>query len=203
MVPANSDIIWAPAPNATGYNITLEVERGGIRDFVVFNGDIANNLDVGNVVGLDFTNEFLPGDLIFVTVTPYNAEGPATGCPETSFTVIESWVNSPDAFKLTYDTTLVTTQTSPANQLEIETSPGLTYNYSIDWGDGQYNNNVSADITHTYLVPGIYTVSIIGTYPAPRHEQFNSDADKLISICLLYTSPSPRDQRGSRMPSSA
>ena len=25
----------------------------------------------------------------------------------------------------------------------------------------------------------------------------------LISICLLYTSPSPRDQRGSRMPSSA
>ena len=23
------------------------------------------------------------------------------------------------------------------------------------------------------------------------------------SICLLYTSPSPRDQRGSRMPSSA
>ena len=25
----------------------------------------------------------------------------------------------------------------------------------------------------------------------------------LMSICLLYTSPSPRDQRGSRMPSSA
>ena len=27
--------------------------------------------------------------------------------------------------------------------------------------------------------------------------------DNDISICLLYTSPSPRDQRGSRMPSSA
>ena len=26
---------------------------------------------------------------------------------------------------------------------------------------------------------------------------------KLIDTCLLYTSPSPRDQRGSRMPSSA
>ena len=26
---------------------------------------------------------------------------------------------------------------------------------------------------------------------------------KLDDICLLYTSPSPRDQRGSRMPSSA
>ena len=27
--------------------------------------------------------------------------------------------------------------------------------------------------------------------------------DKEITSCLLYTSPSPRDQRGSRMPSSA
>ena len=30
-----------------------------------------------------------------------------------------------------------------------------------------------------------------------------SKYDELIKICLLYTSPSPRDQRGSRMPSSA
>ena len=37
---------------------------------------------------------------------------------------------------------------------------------------------------------------------------FFDDDDKehalhIISTCLLYTSPSPRDQRGSRMPSSA
>ena len=36
----------------------------------------------------------------------------------------------------------------------------------------------------------------------------NTDAQALLDInsrtvCLLYTSPSPRDQRGSRMPSSA
>ena len=30
-----------------------------------------------------------------------------------------------------------------------------------------------------------------------------ADADGQVSSCLLYTSPSPRDQRGSRMPSSA
>ena len=30
-----------------------------------------------------------------------------------------------------------------------------------------------------------------------------TSVDKAIRICLLYTSPSPRDQRGSRMPSSA
>ena len=30
-----------------------------------------------------------------------------------------------------------------------------------------------------------------------------SEFNEMIGICLLYTSPSPRDQRGSRMPSSA
>ena len=31
----------------------------------------------------------------------------------------------------------------------------------------------------------------------------NSDAQDLLSSCLLYTSPSPRDRTRSRMPSSA
>ena len=31
----------------------------------------------------------------------------------------------------------------------------------------------------------------------------NRDKLKILYCCLLYTSPSPRDQRGSRMPSSA
>ena len=31
----------------------------------------------------------------------------------------------------------------------------------------------------------------------------SGSSDQIIGSCLLYTSPSPRDQRGSRMPSSA
>ena len=31
----------------------------------------------------------------------------------------------------------------------------------------------------------------------------SAEYDRPLDICLLYTSPSPRDQRGSRMPSSA
>ena len=34
-------------------------------------------------------------------------------------------------------------------------------------------------------------------------EHFKNDVAKLISSCLLYTSPSPRDRTRSRMPSSA
>ncbi|MFX0556460.1 BspA family leucine-rich repeat surface protein [Maribacter sp. CXY002] len=175
--PANSDIRWNPAPNATGYKITIRRVNGPIDQLVY------NNYDVGNVVGVDFTNEFTPGDNVFVTVVPYNADGDATGCQEINYTVVESWVNSPNAFKLTYDTRLQnSTQTTPVDQLKIQTTSGFSYNYSIDWGDGQYDNNVTGDITHTYLIPGIYTVSIIGTFPAPRHEEFNSDAFKLLSI---------------------
>ena len=33
--------------------------------------------------------------------------------------------------------------------------------------------------------------------------EVNTETRKMIKSCLLYTSPSPRDQRGSRMPSSA
>ena len=29
------------------------------------------------------------------------------------------------------------------------------------------------------------------------------EQNRFLDVCLLYTSPSPRDQRGSRMPSSA
>ena len=38
---------------------------------------------------------------------------------------------------------------------------------------------------------------------APVKGRLGFDWDTVHTICLLYTSPSPRDQRGSRMPSSA
>ena len=37
----------------------------------------------------------------------------------------------------------------------------------------------------------------------PHGVTFNSDGTKMYIICLLYTSPSPRDDELSRMPSSA
>ena len=42
-----------------------------------------------------------------------------------------------------------------------------------------------------------------GVAPQPPEIGFTGGTPDLPSTCLLYTSPSPRDQRGSRMPSSA
>ena len=50
-----------------------------------------------------------------------------------------------------------------------------------------------------------------GVYPYPMEASMNAEMKGIVAyewsypagFCLLYTSPSPRDQRGSRMPSSA
>ena len=45
---------------------------------------------------------------------------------------------------------------------------------------------------------------MIETHGIPRTgSDYNKARDAGVKYCLLYTSPSPRDQRGSRMPSSA
>jgi surface protein len=73
--------------------------------------------------------------------------------------------------------------TSANNQFTIPTnaSPLLTYNYEVDWGDGTTSSAVSDDITHTYSVAGIYTITITGFF---TQIYFNDegDKDKILSI---------------------
>ena len=179
-VPANSSIRWNPAPNATGYRVSIRRVNSGVTY------TIANNQDIGNVLFLNFTTEFIAGDNVFVTVVPYNDDGPAVGCQEISFKTVASWVNSPDAFKITIDTRNLNRSSSASNQFRLNLNKGfpdnLIYDFSVDWGDNQYNNNVTNDITHTYLNAGIYTIAIIGNYPAHYYADANRDNFKLLSI---------------------
>lgn len=70
--------------------------------------------------------------------------------------------------------------TSGDNEITIPTT-GSGYNYSVDWGDGQVDNNVAGNITHEYAAAGIYTVTIRGDFP---RIYFNNEGDreKLLSI---------------------
>ena len=65
----------------------------------------------------------------------------------------------------------------------------------IDWVAFEEQIHILCDSK----VSGIYTN---GT-AAECHNQTEQEFDKLSEICLLYTSPSPRDGHQSRMPSSA
>ena len=63
---------------------------------------------------------------------------------------------------------------------------------SLDVSDG-----LLADAAH------LAKASDVGIRIDGRSVPLSGDGEALVSNCLLYTSPSPRDQRGSRMPSSA
>ena len=87
----------------------------------------------------------------------------------------------------------------------------LFENISVKFGDGNRYGLIGANgcgkstfmnILAGSLAPSSGNVSIT---PNERVGKLNQDqfAFEEFSVCLLYTSPSPRDQRGSRMPSSA
>lgn len=62
----------------------------------------------------------------------------------------------------------ITTWGAIATDLEIaipaNPSAGV-YNYNVDFGDGTVVNNATGPVAHTYATPGIYTVTISGTFP--------------------------------------
>ena len=73
----NRPISWNYAPTATGYRLNIGTSLGAT--------DVANNLDVGNVLNYKPPTEFPLDQEYFVAITPYNENGDASGCQEESF----------------------------------------------------------------------------------------------------------------------
>ena len=81
------------------------------------------------------------------------------------------------------------------------------------WGAATYlRGHIDAGDYKQFIFPLLFFKRISDVYDEEFIEALEeSDGDKQYAlfpehhrfICLLYTSPSPRDQRGSRMPSSA
>ena len=71
---------------------------------------------------------------------------------------------------------------SNANQITIPINTfGNTFNYNVDWGDGNSDTSISTEITHTYSAAGTYTVTITGDFP---QIYFNNagDREKILSV---------------------
>ncbi|WP_420401694.1 BspA family leucine-rich repeat surface protein [Flagellimonas sp.] len=91
----------------------------------------------------------------------------------------------PQPFVTTWTTT--NQGVSDNHTISIPTAPGFDYDYTVDWGDGNFDFNVAGDISHTYENPGTYTVAISGVFGHIRFNSYpgneaNSDATKLIEI---------------------
>ena len=86
------------------------------------------------------------------------------------FLLIGNSVLAQNEFITTWQTTIA------SESITIPTFLGETYNYNVDWGDGQNSTNQTGDATHIYTTAGTYTVSITGTFPRIH---FNSSGDRL------------------------
>ncbi len=69
-----------------------------------------------------------------------------------------------------------TWETTTANEpITIPTAAGSNYDYTISWGDGNTEKDISGNITHTYDMAGIHTIRITGDFP---RIYFNNSGDK-------------------------
>lgn len=131
-VPVTSALTWNASAGATGYRLTVGITPNGT--------DILNNFDVGNVTTYDPPGNFPFNTTIYVRITPYNANGDATGCQQESFStqgpagcpdlIVENLVfnsYSGSTLNVTYTVKNVGTATIPAG-----TNVGLQRYNSVD-----------------------------------------------------------------------
>lgn len=74
--------------------------------------------------------------------------------------------------------------TSPQESIKFSIAPLVeVYNYSIDWGDGTIDNNVTANITHIYEEAEKYLVRVSGDFHGVKISSGGaSNTDKLKTI---------------------
>lgn len=78
-INVTTDLTWTAATGVpTGYKIDLGTTTGGT--------DILNDYDAGLVTTYDLPSDLIYNTTYYATVKPYNGNGSATGCTETTFT---------------------------------------------------------------------------------------------------------------------
>ena len=83
-----------------------------------------------------------------------------------TFQVAPAFAYAPDEFVTTWDTTKLVrgTVTNTAISIGADTA-NYSYNYTVDWGDGNVQPGITSSVEHDYGTAGIYTVKITGTFP--------------------------------------
>jgi len=168
-VDANFSLTFNEAVQVGQTGFTLFEEQGpGLPPvFVTVLGPQGVTAD-GNTITIDPFTDLEPNTEYRIQVNPGNIEDLAGNdffpqLPSFEYTFTTGTVTDTSSFITIWRTD--NSGTSEDNQITIPTFPGETYNYTVDWGDGNSDVGVTGDITHTYAVPGTYTVSIAGDFP--------------------------------------
>lgn len=134
-IPLGAVIKWAHSiGNQTGYKITIGTTPGG--------GQIANQLNVGNVNTYDPPGDLPPSATIYVKITPYGPNGDVPGCSTQNFSTIipvngdfcSMAINLPCGTSITGNTSLAYPDPEAFNCVTSVDAPGIWFTFV---GDGQ------------------------------------------------------------------
>ena len=76
---------------------------------------------------------------------------------------------------------ITTWATTVTNEMITIPTSGEGYNYMVDWGDGDSDSGQTGNVSHSYAIPGVYTVKISGDFPRIFFNN-SGDKDKIRSI---------------------
>jgi surface protein len=136
------------------------VEGTGTTSYVSSDTDVATVDDAGLV------------QIVGVGVTEITAENSGD----------ENYFPASDSYLLTVRHPEFITTWQTDDEITIPVLSTETYNYSIDWGDGDTDTGVTGETTHTYSTAGTYTVTITGDFPAIYFYDYPNEADKILTI---------------------
>jgi len=94
-----------------------------------------------------------------------------------TWTITDGGVDTSVVFRLEIDTTIAGT-TGVGN---FELRGAGTRQYTVDWGDGNVSTGLTGNVTHTYAVAGVYTISVAGVLPRVFYANAG-DKDKVKKI---------------------
>lgn len=146
-------ITWTATPDADGYNLRVGTTAGGT--------DVLNNLNIGNVTSYNLLAN--ANTTYFYSVIPYNSAGPATTCPELTYTTAAngcyctSVPTSNDASGIS--NVLIGNQNFPTGDVmyfdhtatPIDLAQGLNTNLKVTLATGySYHSNVWIDFNDNF-----------------------------------------------------
>ncbi|MBC6401217.1 MAG: BspA family leucine-rich repeat surface protein [Ekhidna sp.] len=77
---------------------------------------------------------------------------------------------------------ITTWETKTASEMITIPTTGDGYSYTVNWGDGNTDNNVTGDASHTYTTPGTHTITISGTFPRIYFQGNSTSAGQIRTI---------------------
>lgn len=102
-----------------------------------------------------------------------------------SVTDVASGVIPVSAFTAVWNTADLSVGSSNSTQITLPLVSGGSYNFNVDWGDGNSSEITAwddADATHNYASSGNYTLNITGTISGCKFAYQASDADKIGNV---------------------